>query len=115
MTRAVQTVLPSDTVQRAAAIMRDFDIGVLPVCDGRMLRGMVTDRDLAMRVLVQALPADKTAVSEVMTGLLYWCYEDNDIDGVLQTMGERQIRRMPVVDRDMNLAGIVSLGDVAAA
>ncbi len=113
MTREVITVAPTDSVQRAAQIMKDADIGSVPVCDGKRLQGMVTDRDIALRVVAAGLPADATHAAKAMTAELFWCYEDDDIADVLDKMGDRQVRRIPVVDRDRNLSGIISLGDMA--
>ncbi len=113
MTRNVLVVSPQDTVQRAAQIMKDADIGSVPVCDGQRLKGMITDRDIAVRVAASSLPAGETQVSQAMTSEVFWCYEEDDIADVLDKMGDRQVRRIPVVDRDHRLAGIVSLGDLA--
>ncbi|MCD6673807.1 MAG: CBS domain-containing protein [Burkholderiaceae bacterium] len=113
MTREPITVSPDDTVQHAAQIMKDADVGSVPVCDGQRLQGMVTDRDIAVRVVAAGLPADTTQASQAMTAEVFWCYEDDDIADVLDKMGEQQVRRIPVVDRDHKLTGIVSLGDMA--
>lgn len=113
MTREVITASPSDTVQRAAQIMRDAGIGSVPVCDGQRLQGMVTDRDIAVRVVAAGQPADRTQASQAMTAEVFWCYEDDDIADVLDKMGDRQVRRIPVVDREHKLTGIISLGDMA--
>ncbi|HEY0876868.1 MAG TPA: CBS domain-containing protein [Zeimonas sp.] len=113
MTREVLVVSPGDTVQRAAQIMKDADIGSVPVCDGQRLQGMVTDRDIAVRVVAAGLPADSTQASQAMTSEVFWCYEDDEVADVLDKMGDRQVRRIPVVDRDHKLTGIISLGDVA--
>jgi CBS domain-containing protein/osmotically-inducible protein OsmY len=113
MTREVITVSPSDTVRRAAQIMKDADIGSVPVCDGQRLQGMITDRDIAVRVVAAALPVDTTQASQAMTSEVFWCYEDDDIADVLDKMGDQQVRRIPVVDRDHKLTGIISLGDMA--
>ncbi|MCD6680759.1 MAG: CBS domain-containing protein [Burkholderiaceae bacterium] len=113
MTREVITVSPSDTVRRAAQIMKDADIGSVPVCDGQRLQGMITDRDIAVRVVAAALPVDTTQATQAMTSEVFWCYEDDDIADVLDKMGDQQVRRIPVVDRDHKLTGIISLGDMA--
>jgi len=113
MTREPITVSPNDSVLRAAQIMKDADIGSVPVCDGQRLQGMVTDRDIAVRVVAAGLPADATKASQAMTAEVFWCYEDDDVADVLDKMGDRQVRRIPVVDRDHRLTGIVSLGDMA--
>ncbi|MCO5100247.1 MAG: CBS domain-containing protein [Burkholderiaceae bacterium] len=113
MTREPITVSPNDSVQRAAQIMKDADIGSVPVCDGQRLQGMVTDRDIALRVVADGLPVDATKASQAMTAEVFWCYEDDDVADVLDKMGDRQVRRIPVVDRDHRLTGIISLGDMA--
>jgi CBS domain-containing protein len=112
MTSEVQVVQPDDTLQDAAAIMAEQDVGALPVCDGSRLQGMITDRDIAVRAVANGRDAD-TAVREVMSEDVIWCSEDDDTQEVLGRMGERQIRRIPVVDANRNLVGIVSLGDLA--
>ncbi len=113
MTREVLTVSPGDSVQRVAQIMKDAGIGSVPVCDGRRLQGMVTDRDIAVRVVAAGLPADATQAAQAMTAEVFWCYEDDDVADVLDKMGDRQVRRIPVVDREHGLTGIISLGDMA--
>ena len=112
MTSEVKVVSPEDSLQDAAAIMAEQDVGALPVCDGTRLQGMITDRDITIRAIANGRGAD-TAVSEVMTDDVVWCTEDDDTQDVLERMGDRQIRRIPVVDQDRNLVGIVSLGDLA--
>jgi CBS domain-containing protein len=113
MTRDVRVVSPSDTIQRAAQCMDELNVGVVPVCDGQKLLGMVTDRDITVRGVAAGKPADSTPVTEVMSEHVRWCYEDQDIDEVMDEMRDAQIRRLPVVDREKRLVGIVSLGDLA--
>jgi len=113
MTHDVLTVSPTDSVQRAAQIMKEAGIGSVPVCDGQRLQGMVTDRDIAVRIVASGLPAGQTQASQAMTAEAFWCYEDDDVVEVLDKMGDRQVRRIPVVDRDHRLTGIISLGDMA--
>jgi CBS domain-containing protein len=84
----------------------------VPVCDGTKLMGMVTDRDITVRGVAAGKMAD-TPVTEVMSQHVRWCYEDQDIDEVMDEMRDAQIRRLPVVDHDKKLVGIVSLGDLA--
>jgi len=112
MTSEVQVVQPDDTVQDAAAMMAEQDVGALPVCDGSRLQGMITDRDIAVRAVANGRDSD-TPVREVMSEDVIWCSEDDDTQDVLGRMGDRQIRRIPVVDANRNLVGIVSLGDLA--
>lgn len=111
MSRDVHTVSPDDTVEAAALAMRTHGVGSLPVCDGERLVGVITDRDIAMRVVAPGLPASATKVSAAMSIDPTYCGEDEDVDAVLQILGEDQIRRLPVV-RDGRLVGIVSLADL---
>ena len=112
MTRDVRVVSPQDSIQRAAQYMDELNVGVVPVCDGSKLLGMVTDRDITVRGVAAGKMAD-APVTEVMSQHVRWCYEDQDIDEVMDEMRDAQIRRLPVVDHDKKLVGIVSLGDLA--
>ena len=112
MTADVEVVRPEETLRDAARAMADLDVGAIPVCDGRKLIGMITDRDIAIRAVAEGKSAD-TPVSEVMTDEVVWCSEDDSVQDVLEQMGDAQIRRIPVVDEDRNLVGIVALGDLA--
>ena len=113
MTRNVQVVRPDDSLQRAAQCMKDLDVGAVPVCDGRRLLGMITDRDITVRATALGLSPVTTTVTEVMSKDLCWCTEDESATEVLDGMGEHQIRRLPVVNARKELVGIVSLGDLA--
>jgi CBS domain-containing protein len=113
MTRNVQVVRPDDSLQRAAQCMKDLDVGAVPVCDGRRLLGMITDRDITVRATALGLSPVTTTVTEVMSKDLCWCTEDESATEVLDGMGEHQIRRLPVVNAQKELVGIVSLGDLA--
>ena len=113
MTRNPQVVRPDESVADAARAMRTLDVGALPVCDGRVLVGMITDRDIAIRVVAAGGAPDTTRVSEAMTAEVHWCFESDDVEDVLDRMGDLQVRRIPVVDRDRRLVGIVALGDLA--
>ena len=112
MTRDVQVARPEDTLRDAAETMARIDAGSLPVCDGRRLLGIVTDRDIVVRGLAKGLGAD-SSITQVMTEGVEYCFDDDDLVEVSDKMAASQIRRIPVVDRDKNLVGIVSLGDVA--
>lgn len=112
MTRDVTLASPDQTVREVARAMADKDTGVLPVGDGDRLVGMVTDRDIAVRAVAEGKGPD-TRVREVMTPGVEYCFEDQDLDEVARTMGDKQVRRMPVMNRDKRLVGILSLGDVA--
>jgi CBS domain-containing protein len=112
MTTDVKVVRPDEPIQTAALHMAELDVGAIPVCDGKRLQGMVTDRDITIRAVAQGLGGD-TKVSEVMTRDIVWCEEDETTQDVLDRMADAQIRRIPVIDRDRNLIGIVALGDLA--
>ncbi|MGH6610685.1 MAG: CBS domain-containing protein [Burkholderiaceae bacterium] len=112
MTTDVEVVRPEETLRDAARAMADLDVGSLPVCDGRKLVGMLTDRDITVRAVAEGKSVD-TPVSEVMTDDVVWCNESDEVEDVLQQMSDAQIRRIPVIDEDRNLVGIVALGDIA--
>jgi CBS domain-containing protein len=108
-----QVIGPEDTLQRAARMMQELDVGALPVCNGKKVLGMVTDRDIAIRGVAAGLKPDAACVSDVMTSQVQCAKEDQDSDEVMRMMGECQIRRLPVVNQREELVGIVSLGDLA--
>lgn len=112
MTTDVEVVRPEETLRDAARAMADLDVGSLPVCDGRKLLGMITDRDITIRAVAEGKSSD-TPVSEVMTDDVVWCNDTDSVDDVLQQMADAQIRRIPVIDEDRQLVGIVALGDIA--
>ena len=113
MTSDVELIGPSDSVFEASKKMRDLDVGALPVCDGRRLLGMITDRDITIRATAEARDPNKTSVRDCMTSEIVYCFEDQNEDEAERIMGEKQIRRLPVLNRDQQLTGIVSLGDLA--
>lgn len=113
MTLEVEVARPEDTVQRAAEIMRDADVGFLPVVEGEAVVGVVTDRDIVLRFVADALDYSGTAVTDVMTRDFFSCFEDQDVEGAAQVMEDKRIRRMVVLSREGKLVGVVSLGDLA--
>lgn len=113
MTRGVRTLAPTDTVLMAAKAMDELNVGVIPVCDGDKLLGMVTDRDIVVRGVARGQEG-KTRLSDVMSTNVRCATEEQDVDEVLSAMAKAQIRRMPVVDAGKKLVGIVSIGDIAA-
>lgn len=113
MTRGVRSLSPTDSLQFAAQAMEELAVGSIPVCDGRRLVGMVTDRDITLRGTARGLPAERTSLAQVMSENVQWCYADQDIDEAARLMGHAQVRRLPVVDKDKRLVGILSLGDLA--
>ena len=113
MTREVRVASPGQSIREVAKIMAEIDSGVLPVGDNDRLVGMITDRDIAIRAVAEGKGPD-TPVREVMsTEKVLYCYEDEDLAHVASNMGEQQVRRLPVVNREKRLVGIVSLGDMA--
>ena len=113
MTRNVQLASPDQSIEAAAKIMADIDAGVLPVGENDRLVGMVTDRDIAIRA-VAAGKGPQTPVRDVMSADVKYCFEDDDTEQVARNMGDQQVRRLPVVNREKRLVGILSLGDMTA-
>ena len=114
MTSGVRTLSPTDTVVLAAQAMEELDIGALPICDGSRIVGMVTDRDIVLRGIAQDLAPDRTPLRDVMSAQVEWVFEDESLEDVTARMQQLQIRRLPVMDRDNRLVGMLSLGDLAA-
>ena len=114
MTRGVRTMTPNDTVVVAAQAMDELNVGVIPVCEGEKLVGMVTDRDIVVRGVAQQRDPQATRLADVMSSSVRTAHEDDDVDEVLSEMSRSQIRRLPVVDQNERLVGIISLGDIAA-
>ena len=112
MTRDVRLLSPDQTIREAASLMADIDVGSLPVGDNDRLVGMITDRDIVIRAVAQGKPAD-TKVADVMSKEILYCVDTDEIDDVARNMGKAQVRRLPVVNSDKRLVGIVSLGDLA--
>jgi CBS domain-containing protein len=114
MTRNVVTVRPDAMIREAAQMMDDLNVGALPVCNGRRLVGMITDRDIVVRSTANGMRPDATPVHAVMTDKVCWCFEDDSVDRIEDAMARRQIRRMPVVDQGKRLVGMITLGDLAS-
>jgi CBS domain-containing protein len=112
MTTEVETVSADQTAREAAAFMLRADAGSIPVCEGDRVIGMITDRDIAVRGVAEGRGPD-TPVGELMSDGIICAREDEDITAVAQRMSDEQIRRLPVLDADDKLCGIVSLGDLA--
>ena len=113
MTSDVQIVAPDDTIQDAARKMEDADIGFLPVGENDRLVGMLTDRDIALRAVAQGKDPKKTKVRDVMTKRVLYCTAEEDVEDAASNMADLRIRRLPIIDRDKRLVGIVSIGDIA--
>ena len=113
MTRGVHSMSPQDSLQMAARAMDELNVGAIPVCEGDNIIGMVTDRDIVVRGVAQSLPPDSAPLRDVMSAEVRTCYEDESLEEVTGRMRDSQIRRLPVLDRQDHLVGILSLGDVA--
>jgi CBS domain-containing protein len=115
MTADVYTCRPDDSILKIAELMRDEDIGAVPVVEDDRLIGMVTDRDIVVRGLADSTDPAAATARTVMTSTLLYCFDDQSVEDALYNMGEQQVRRLPVVDRDKRLVGVVSIGDLCAA
>jgi CBS domain-containing protein len=113
MTPTVERLPKEASVQEVAQKMKAIDVGIIPVYDGDRLVGMVTDRDLALRVVAEGRHAVQTQAHDVMTPEVIYCFEDQTVDEAAQVMEQHQIRRLIVLNRNKRLVGIVSLGDLA--
>lgn len=113
MTSNVEVIHPEAMLQDAAKKMKDIDVGSLPVCDGQRLVGTLTDRDITIRAVAEGRNPQATAVRDVMTPQVIYCFEDQTVEEAARMMKEKQIRRLPIISRDKRLVGIVSLGDLA--
>ena len=113
MTRDVRVASPSQSIREAAQMMAALDAGALPVGADDRLVGMITDRDIAIRGVAQGRAPD-TPIRDVMTGDVKYCYDDEDVEHVARNMADIQVRRLPVVNRDKRLVGIVAIADLAA-
>jgi CBS domain-containing protein len=114
MTRDVRVVSPDHTIEAAARIMGEIDAGVLPVAENDLLVGMITDRDITVRAVAEG-KGPETRVREVLTQDVKYCFDDEPISQVAHNMGDIQLRRLPVVNREKRLVGVLSLGDLAQA
>jgi CBS domain-containing protein/uncharacterized protein (DUF2267 family) len=113
LTQNPECVSPDAALLEAAQKMKRLDVGTLPVCDGDRLVGMITDRDIAIRGTAEGRDPRQTKVRDVMTPEVIYCFDDQELSEVAKVMETRQVRRLPVVNRNKSLVGIVSLGDVA--
>jgi len=116
MTEDLVYSLPEDPVSKVAQLMKKQDIGPVPIIDNertRTLVGIVTDRDLALKVVAEGRDPQKTKVEEVMTRKLVTCHADDSVENAMKAMAQYQLRRIPVVDDNNRLVGIISQADVA--
>jgi CBS domain-containing protein len=113
MTRNPEVVSAQSSLREAATKMKNLDVGLIPVCAGDRLEGLLTDRDITIRATADGRDPNKTKVSDVMSTDVAYCFEDQDVAEAVSLMEARQIRRLPVLSKDKRLVGIVSLGDIA--
>lgn len=114
MTRDVEVISPNDTVRAAAQKMRDHNIGFLPVCDGDRIVGVISDRDLAVRVIAEGRDPETVLSRDLLSQPVHFCFTDQEVGDAARMMRDKQIRRLIVLDRgSKRLAGVVSLGDIA--
>jgi CBS domain-containing protein len=113
MTPHARCIGPESTLVDAARQMRELDVGSLPICENDRLAGMVTDRDLVLRGIGEGLDPNMTPIRAVMSPGIVYIFEDQDVEEAARLMEVKQIRRLPVLNRDKRLVGIVSLGDLA--
>ena len=112
MTRDVRLVRPNQSIREAAHLMAELDIGCLPVEDNDRMLGTITDRDIAVPAVSEGR-GPYTPIREVMSREVKYCFDDQSVDEVTRNMGDIRVRRLPVVDRNKRLVGILSLGDLA--
>lgn len=115
MTPHVELGTPEMTLLEAAKKMREGDFGSLPVHENDRIVGMITDRDIAVRAVAEGKDPKTTKVRDVMSSEVLYCYDDQSQEEVAENLGENQVRRLPVMNRNKRLIGIVSLGDLARA
>jgi CBS domain-containing protein len=115
MHKGVEWVSPDTTIAAVASKMRQFDIGAIPVGENDRLIGMVTDRDIAIRGLADGKDPSKLTARDVMTKGVIYCHDNEDVEEAARTMETKQIRRLPVIDANKRMVGMISLGDVSHA
>ena len=113
MSKNVVCLNPGASLQEVAAKMKGLDCGVIPVCDGDRLTGMVTDRDIVVKAVAEGKDIRTATAAEVMSAGVVWCYESQDIEEAARLMEVKQIRRLVVLDENKRLVGILSLGDIS--
>jgi len=113
MTPSVRCVDADASLVEAARTMRELDVGSLPICSDDRLAGMITDRDIVVRAIADGLDPAKTKVREAMTEGIHYAFCDQDLSEIATVMERNRIRRLPIVNRDKRLVGIISTGDIA--
>jgi CBS domain-containing protein len=115
MTRQVECIPPKTTIREAAEKMQLLDVGFLPICEDEQLLGTITDRDIAIRGVAEGIDPQKVNVRHIMTPNAFYCFEDQDVEDVSESMQQKEVKRMLILDRDRKLVGVVSLGDISMA
>lgn len=113
MTRNVTSIRPATTIAEAAKIMRQRDIGALPVAEKNGLMGIVTDRDICCRAIAQGLDPKETPVEKIMSRHVATCFDDQTVDEAAKKMEISRVRRLPVLDHKEHLIGIMTVGDLS--
>jgi CBS domain-containing protein len=113
MSKDVLVASPDDTIEKAATLMAQADCGVLPVGENDRLVGMVTDRDITLRAVAKGQPPDRCKVRDVMSSGIKYVFDDQTTNAAAKSMSDQQVHRLPVLNRQKRLVGIVSLGDLA--
>lgn len=114
MTADVASVSPEESIRRVAEMMKELDVGSIPVCDGDRVIGMVTDRDIAIRTVAEGESPERVQVKDIMSVNVITCFDNQPVDEMMEEMRDEQVRRIPVLDHQtQRLVGIVSLGDLA--
>jgi CBS domain-containing protein len=113
MSKKVEWISPTLSLQEAARKMRDLDIGCLPVGENDRLVGMITDRDIACRGVADGKASPKTVVRDAMSAGISYCFDDQDVNEAAHLMEEKQIRRLPVLNRQKRMVGMLSMGDIS--
>lgn len=113
MSRSVELLGPQSTAEDAARVMREKDVGFVPVGANDKLQGVVTDRDIVTRVVATGAPAQETPLSDILSENVLYVFDDQSVEEAAQNMAQNAVQRLMVVDREKNLVGVVSLGDIA--
>ena len=114
MSTDVRLAAPDQSIREVAKTLKEIDAGSLPVGENDRLVGMITDRDITIRAVAEGLGPD-TAVRDIMTSEIHYCFEDDDLESAAEQMAELKVRRLPVLNRDKRLVGIIALADIAQA
>jgi CBS domain-containing protein len=114
ITREPMCISPDANLVEAAEDMKALDVGILPICENDQLVGAVTDRDITVRAVAEGRNPQTTKVRDVMSDEVIYCFDDQNVEEAARVMEEMQVRRLPILDHDHRLVGIVSIGDLAA-